>query len=182
MTEAAKMYGGSLYDLAAEENRDVAILAQMDEVAALFAQNPDWLRLLCQPNLPKKERCGLLDEAFAASGVEPYLLNFLKLLTERGILGEFSGCCKEFRRRYNEAHGILEVTAYAAVPFTAEQTARLQQKLEAMTGKAVQLKTVADEKLGLLGGVQLDMGGVRLDGTVRSRLEAIGASIKNVTL
>ena len=63
MTETAKMYGGSLYDLAAEEGLETRILGELDEVQQLLKQNPDYLRLLSTPSIPKKERCGLLDEA-----------------------------------------------------------------------------------------------------------------------
>ena len=57
MTETAKMYGGSLYDLAAEEGLETRILGELDEVQQLLKQNPDYLRLLSTPSIPKKERC-----------------------------------------------------------------------------------------------------------------------------
>ena len=65
MTETARMYGGSLYDLAAEEGLEARILGELDEAVALFKANPDYLHLLSTPSIPKKERCGLLDEALA---------------------------------------------------------------------------------------------------------------------
>ena len=67
MTETAKMYGGSLYDLAAEEGLETRILGELDEVQQLLKQNPDYLRLLSTPSIPKKERCGLLDEPWMRS-------------------------------------------------------------------------------------------------------------------
>ena len=36
MTETARMYGGSLYDLAAEEGLETRILGELDEAVALF--------------------------------------------------------------------------------------------------------------------------------------------------
>ena len=63
MTETARMYGGSLYDLAAEEGLEARILGELDEAVALFKANPDYLHLLSTPSIPKRERCGLLDEA-----------------------------------------------------------------------------------------------------------------------
>ena len=78
MTETAKMYGGSLYDLAAEEGLETRILGELDEVQQLLKQNPDYLRLLSTPSIPKNERCGLLDEALR-DRVHLYVLNFLKM-------------------------------------------------------------------------------------------------------
>ena len=117
MTETAKMYGGSLYDLAAEEGLETRILGELDEVQQLLKQNPDYLRLLSTPSIPKKERCGLLDEALRGQ-VHLYVLNFLKILCEKGTLRELSGCARAYRIRYNQAHGILEATAISAVPLT----------------------------------------------------------------
>ena len=139
MTETARMYGGSLYDLAAEEGLDERILGELDGVTALLNGDAEYLHLLSIPSIPKKERCALLDEAFRGQ-VHLYVLNFMKLLCEKGSLRELPGCARAYRVRYNEAHGILEATAVSAVPLTAEQTGRLHEKLEKVTGRHIASK------------------------------------------
>ena len=175
MTETAKMYGGSLYDLAAEEGLETRILGELDEVQKLLKQNPDYLRLLSTPSIPKKERCGLLDEALRGQ-VHLYVLNFLKILCEKGTLRELSGCARAYRIRY----GILEATAISAVPLTEQQRAALHAKLESLTGKTIDLKTKVDAKV--LGGIRLDIEGTELDGTVQNRLASLRRDIAAVTL
>ena len=179
MTEIAKMYGGSLYDLAAEEGLEPRILGELDEAAAIFKDDPAYLHLLSIPSIPKKERCALLDEAFRGQ-IHPYLLNFLKILCEKGTLRELPGCARAYRVRYNAAHGILEATATSAVALTKEQAARLQEKLEAVTGQQIDLKT----KVGpaVLGGIRLDIEGTELDGTVQNRLASLKHNIAAATL
>ena len=179
MTEIAKMYGGSLYDLAAEEGLEPRILGELDEAAAIFKDDPAYLHLLSIPSIPKKERCALLDEAFRGQ-IHPYLLNFLKILCEKGTLRELSGCARAYRVRYNAAHGILEATATSAVALTKEQAARLQEKLEAVTGKQIDLKTKVDP--AVLGGIRLDIEGTELDGTVQNRLASLKHNIAAATL
>ena len=179
MTETARMYGGSLYDLAAEEGLEARILGELDEAVALFKANPDYLHLLSTPSIPKRERCGLLDEALRDQ-VHLYVLNFMKLLCEKGALRELPGCARAYRLRYNEAHGILEATAVSAVPLTAEQTRRLHEKLEKVTGRHIDLKTKVEP--AVLGGIRLDIEGTELDGTVRSRLAGLRSSIAAATL
>ncbi|MCI5573862.1 MAG: ATP synthase F1 subunit delta [Faecalibacterium prausnitzii] len=179
MTETARMYGGSLYDLAAEEGLETRILGELEQAAQLLKANPDYLRLLSTPSIPKKERCGLLDEALRGQ-VHLYVLNFLKILCEKGTLRELSGCARAYRLRYNQAHGILEATATSAVPMTAQQTQALHAKLEKLTGKTIDLKTKVDP--GVLGGIRLDMEGTELDGTVQNRLAALRRDIASVAL
>ena len=179
MTEIARMYGGSLYDLAAEEGLETRILDELDEAAKLIRDDPEYLRLLSTPSIPKKERCALLDEAFRGQ-VHLYVLNFLKILCENGTLRELPGCARAYRIRYNAAHGILEATAVSAVPLTEPQRAALHAKLESLTGKTIDLKTKVDAKV--LGGIRLDIEGTELDGTVQNRLTSLRRDIAAVTL
>ena len=179
MTQFAKLYGGSLYDLAAEEGADGAILDQLEGCLALLRENPDYLKLLSTPSIPKKERCGLLDQALRGS-VHQYLLNFLKILCERGQLRQLSQCAEAYRQKYNAAHGIVEATAVSAVALTDDQALRLRQKLEAVTGKQIRLRCKVDP--AVLGGIRLDIDGTELDGTVRSRLDGLRSAIGAATL
>ena len=79
MTQTARLYGGSLYDLAAEEQLTDVILLQTKEVRKLFWENPDYVKLLSEPAIPFEERKGLIETAFGTQ-VERYLINFIKLL------------------------------------------------------------------------------------------------------
>ena len=44
MTETARIYGGSLYDLAAEENLTGEILGQMEQIRTLLRETEKGLR------------------------------------------------------------------------------------------------------------------------------------------
>ena len=44
MTQAARVYGGSLYDLATEEKLDGQIMEQMIAVRQIFRENPGYLK------------------------------------------------------------------------------------------------------------------------------------------
>ena len=100
MTTATSVYGQSLYDLAAEEGLSEEILKQMEAVQAIFKENPDYITLLLEPSIPRRERLGLLEEAFKGQ-VHPYLQNFLMILLENSLLRGFSACCRTYRESYN---------------------------------------------------------------------------------
>ena len=68
----------------------------------------------------------------------------------------------------------------AAVALTAQQTQKLHDRLEQITGKQVDLQVKVDPTV--LGGIRLDMDGVQLDGTVKNRLAALRRNIASVTL
>ena len=175
----ANTYAQALYSLAREEGLEKQMLEELAVLEQAFAQEPSFLRLLSAPNLSKQERCGILDESFRGR-IQPYLLNFLKILTEKGYMRHFGDCCKAYRAQYNEDHGILTVTAVTAVALTGEQSDRLQTKLSKLTGKNVELICHVDPQV--LGGVRLDYDGKRVDGTVKNRLDSIRALLKNTVL
>ena len=179
MSQVASAYAQALYDLAKEENLTEVILQQMTALQQSFEEEPDFLRLMGAANLSKEERCQILDEAFRGK-TEPYVLNFMKILTEKGYMRYFSDCAKAYRDAYNADHGILPVKAVTALPLTQDQIQRLTQKLAKITGKSIDLSCRTDPSI--LGGVRLDYDGKRVDGTVQSRLDAIGKLLKNTVL
>ena len=179
MTQAANTYAQALYDLAKDEGLGKTILEELSVLKNVFSDNPEYAKLLSAPDLPKQERCGVLDEAFRGK-VHPYVLNFLKILTEKGYIRQFPQCCDAYRGFYNEDNGILVVKAVSAAPLNQQQTEKLIAKLEATTGKKIDLHCSVDA--AMLGGLRLSYDGKQVDGTVRNRLDSIGKLLKNTVL
>ena len=131
MTQIARLYGSSMYDLAAEEQLTDTVLEQMQTIRQLFRENPDYVKLLSEPSIPKEERTKLLDTAFGTEA-------------ER-----------------NMDHNIATAVVTSAVALTDEQMAALKDKLEKISGKTVTLTQKTDPTVlaGLkveLEGRQLD--------------------------
>ena len=179
MTQIGNVYGEALYSLAREENLSDAVLQELKVLGAAFDSEPDFVRLLSAPNLSKEERCAVLDQSFRGK-VQPYVLNFMKLLTEKGYARYFRDCCDAYQALYNDDHGILTVKVVTAVALTAGQAEKLSEKLASITGKTIELQNRVDP--GCLGGVRLDYDGKRVDGTVASRLDAVRSLLKNTVL
>ena len=163
----------------------VKILTTSEKIGQIFTS--DWRmgpkypspRLAANGHKPVADESGLLDEALR-DRVHLYVLNFLKILCEKGTLRELPGCARAYRVRYNQAHGILEAAATTAVAMTEQQVKSLHEKLEKLTGKTIDLKTKVDP--AVLGGIRLDIEGTELDGTVQNRLAALRRDIASVTL
>lgn len=172
MTQTEKTYGGALYELAAEEGLSEKILEELETLSAVFAENPQFMQLLGTPSVAKQERVQILDDCFRGK-IQPYFLNFLKILCEKGIIRSLKGCGEEFRKRYYEDHGILEVRAVSAVALKDAQKQALCAKLKEMTGKEIALNSTVDPHC--IGGVRLELEGQEFDGTIRSRLDAMRA-------
>lgn len=179
MTQTARMYGGSLYDLAVEEQLTDVIQEQMGIIRGLFQENPDYVRLLMEPSIPQDERNSLIEKAFGAQA-ERYLINFLKILCEKSILTEFGGCCEEFTRRYNADNNIAEAVVTSAVALNEQQCTALKEKLEKISGKKISL--IAKVETSVVAGLRVELEGKQLDGTVQSRLSGVSKKMNEITM
>ena len=179
MTGAGAVYGQALYDLAKEEGLEQEIYDQLIMLDGVFAGQPEYLRLLNASNLPCEQRLQLVEECFGGK-VQPYLNNFLKILTQRGHIRSFPECVTQYREQYNITHNILPVKAITAAALNDAQKKRLEEKLCSITGKTAQVTNRVDP--AVMGGVRLEYDGTQVDDTVANRMDSIRKLLNNTVL
>ena len=179
MSQAGNVYGQGLYTLAQEEGLEEQILGELAVLDTAFSENPEFLKLMASHNIPVQERLALLEESFRGK-VHPYVLNFLKLLTEKNRVRSFPECYGAYREQYNADKGILEVQVFTAIALQNAQKVRLADKLSALTGKKIALLCKVDPSV--LGGVRLRYDGCQVDGTLRGRLDEMSKTLRNTVI
>ncbi len=177
MNEIVKEYGGGLYELALDEGLEEVLLEQMRTLRGIL--EPPYLHLLTTPGISKAERVALAAEALDGR-VHPYLANFVKLMVERGAAREIPGCFEEYEQRYFRHHGIIRATAESAVPLTGAQREKLTARLEARTGKKIELNCAVNP--ALIGGIRLSFDNRLVDDTAREKLKTIANSLAQAVL
>lgn len=170
MTEFGREYGEGLYALCAEEKIDLDVQKELLSLRQIFRENEDFVKLLGNMTLSKEERVAIADAAFTGQ-VHEYVLNFIRILVERGSIHEFSECVSAYQDCYNRDHQVAVAEVTTAKPLNDTQRKQLIARLRQMTGKEIEIKEKIDPSV--MGGVLLNMDGKRYDNTVRSRLTAI---------
>ncbi|MBQ8185258.1 MAG: ATP synthase F1 subunit delta [Clostridia bacterium] len=177
MNDTAREYGGGLFALALEENAADAILEESRALTPLFTR--EYTHMLIDPAVPKTERISMVSEILDGR-VHPYLANFVKLLTERRLVSEITGCFREYERLYYETFAIIRVRAESAVELTENQKAKLEDKLAKHTGSRIEVTyTVVPE---LIGGMRLVLDNRTIDSSVKTRLQEIGAVLSDTVV
>ncbi len=171
-------YGKALFLITEEDGTTEKVIYDVKIARSVFADNPDYAKLLDTPSLTKDERVGLVDKAF--SGLDESLKNLIKIVTEKRHAHEFSKIADAYLSLYDESRGILRVEAVTAVPITREQSEALTKKVGALTGKTAILKNTVDPSI--LGGVKLRYGGTQLDGSVKTRLDKFEAALRETVI
>ena len=169
-TELGIEYGTALFELALENDAKEEYAAVLDELDGIFRDNPQYADFLASPGIPMGERIMALDTAFG-NGYPEDILNFLKLLCEKGRVYVLRGAVEQYRKLYKASDHIADVTVTSAVPLSEEQKTRLAARLESMTGGQIVLHCVIDEKL--LGGLTIATEDGIIDGSLKRRLREI---------
>ncbi len=129
------------------------------------------LRILFSPQVTQKQRLGTFYQVSKSLDLTPPLASFLAFVAAKKRLKDLDGILTAFINLYNQATGLLDVNVTTAIALDKHQEKALQDSLQQMTGKIIQMKARIDPDI--LGGVNLRYGSFCFDATVRTRLDKI---------
>lgn len=177
-----KVYAEALFSLISEENGPVlaahqTVLDELAVVADAFESAPELSKLLGAPTVSPAEKLGVLERVFKHA-VSTYVFNLLTVMTNKSRASFLPRVAREYRRMFNDTFGFSEIIVTAPHPLTEAQRAAISAKMAKITGKKVNLKERLDKTL--IGGVVVDYGTTRFDGSVKTRLEALRQDIAGI--
>ena len=171
-------YGTALFLLAKETGSTEEIKYDLTAAVKAMEKAPEYTKILDTPAIAKEEKIKLSDEAFR--GLSEYVVNLIKMLSEKHSVKALPEILKTYITLYNEDMGIEEVEAVTAKPMSESQLQAMKKKLEGMTGKTVIIKNTVDPTI--LGGVKLRYEGKQVDASVKTRLDGFAESLRNVVI
>jgi F-type H+-transporting ATPase subunit delta len=141
----------------------------MQEMREAVLTVDDLRLLLSNPEIESWKKADVL--ARIADGCDEEVVNFLRLLAEKGRAGELTEIVDELDRLVAEEERILEVELTTATDLSDVEFGRILGQIESASGRKVQASRKVDPDL--IGGIVLQAGSMRLDGSVRGRLERL---------
>ena len=97
--------------------------------------------------------------------------NFLRLAAEKGRIGEIEEIAREFDRLMAREERRLNVELTTAYELSDQDARALLKQIEDASGRKVEATRKVDP--GLIGGFVLQAGSMRVDASVRGRLEGL---------
>ena len=168
----ARRYARALLEVAVESKTLEATTDQLTAFAQVLQKNEDLADILLNPAFTRPQRTAVVEALFrAAGGLTPAVGNLLRLLVDRGRLGYLPDIARVFLDMADQRAGVVRGKVTSAVPLPQESMQKLQQALEKLTQKKVQLQAKVDPRV--LGGVSAQVGSVVYDGTLRSQLDEL---------
>jgi F-type H+-transporting ATPase subunit delta len=178
-TSTARRYAEAAFEIAERDKNTDTWLAQLDRLAAAL-NDDEVVSRLEDPETPVDKRQNVFKVLFKDGQMLPQVNNLVGLMLRRRRLEKIAGVAREFRRLYNRREGIFEATATSAAKLDDEEVNALRSRLEQMTGGKVELTFNVDPLL--LGGVQVRLGDLLIDGSVRGRLERLRTKLESGVL
>ena len=174
-----KTYSEALFSAALEKDEKLVaqINDELDAVDAVLKDCPDFVKLSNTPTIPIGQKFGIVKEAFGGR-VSDYTYNYILLLVEKGRLSYFSKIRKCYHDMYNEHFNNAEIVVTSSAELTPDQLSKIKDKMHEILGKNIIMSTKVDKSL--IGGVVVDYGDRRFDGSVKTRLESLRQNLSEL--
>jgi F-type H+-transporting ATPase subunit delta len=161
-------YARSLTEIVFEEDLEEEVTGDLKAYGEIFRVEPDLLVVFQTPAVPRESKEKLLNELTTKYPVNPVTSNFLRILLQHNRIGFFQQILDLYLKLVNEHKGIVTARVTTAVALSEQETAKLGEKLSAITGKSVNVEQQMDETI--LGGVVVQLGSTVFDGSIKARL------------
>ena len=167
----ARRYARALLDAAGPQAD--AVLVQLEALVTFFDANHDAWVAVSSPAISRPTRLAALEAIFkTVGGVQPTLVNLLKLLTDRNRTSVLSVLAKQYRDMVDVSVGRVRGKVTSATTLGTDQLLAIKQSLEAMSQRNVVLETKVDPSI--LGGVVAQVGSRTFDGSLKRQLQDLG--------
>jgi F-type H+-transporting ATPase subunit delta len=149
--------------------------AQLRRLRDALPESPDLTALLENPEVDSRLKADVL--ADVARGSNDLIVNFLRLIAEKGRASEIAGIAGELDALVAAEQRVLDVELTTATELNDDYYAQVISRIESASGRKVQASRKVDPDL--IGGIVLQAGSMRLDASVRGRLDRLRTDLSH---
>jgi len=142
---------------------------ELADFATAVSDVPELRSVLRNPQVDPRTKARILDEL--VGDADELVRNFLRLTAEKGRIGAIEEIVREFERLVAAEERRLNVALTTAYELSDEDAGEIVKQIEQASGRTVEATRSVDPDL--IGGMVLEAGSLRVDGSVRGRLERL---------
>ena len=142
---------------------------QVQQLREAIRGADDLRTLLENPEADSRMKGDVL--ARIAKGADERVVNFVRLIAEKGRAAELAEIADELDKLVAAQERILDVELVTAHELSEASFEKVVSQIEQASGRKVQATRSVDPEL--IGGLVLQAGSMRLDASVRGRLERL---------
>ncbi len=172
-------YAQALYDLAWDQKATEKVSSDLKSFAAAVAGNSDLLRLVRSPVFAAEQQVRALGGILAKMEISGLAANFIALVASKRRLFAIEAMIADYQKLNDAAKGVARAKVTVASPLSPAHLEALRSALaEISGGKSVDIDVKVDP--AIVGGLVVQLGSRMVDGSLRSKLNAIRTKMKEV--
>jgi len=158
-----------LFEAAKENDRLTEVHEELSDFLAAMNEVPDLRRVLRNPQLDPATKAGIVEDLLGEA--DPLVQNFLRLTGEKGRIGEIDEIAREFDRLLAAEERRLEVELTTAYELSDDEANGILEQIQQASGRKVDASRKVDPSL--IGGFVLQAGSLRVDASIRGRIDGL---------
>lgn len=166
----ADIYAGVLLSLAQASGTVEAVRDELESLRDLESADRAFASFMASHAIDSDRRAPSLEKMFRGR-LSDTVVDTLQVMNRNGRSGLVGPLARRYVLRMEAAAGQVEVCATTAVPLDEAQREDVRQLAAELSGKSPVMEYREDA--ALIGGLVLQIGDVRYDDSVRSRIEAL---------
>ena len=172
----AKRYSRALIATARTDAELDVVARDLDALAAAMAQSAELRGVLLSPVVRPAAKVEILKAVAGVLATGAHTLRLVQLLIEAHRFDHFAAVVETFHDELDRRRGLVRGEVLAVQPLDAAGLARVRESLAKTLGKTVILEQRQDASL--IGGLQVRVGGMLIDGSLKGRLESLVETVK----
>ena len=172
---SAKRYAQAAFEISLANNTLDQWMADLKKLGEA-AKDPAFAIIMDSPRIPLSEKERVARRRL--EGVQPLVLNLVLLIISKGRVELIDSLVNNYERLLNAHRGIEQATVTTAVALSKEEEEAVAGKLGRLTGKKIVMETRVDPSI--IGGMVARVGDKIIDGSTRTRLQAMKRSLAGV--
>jgi F-type H+-transporting ATPase subunit delta len=166
---AQRIYASALFDAAKAQGQLQQVRDELEDFAQTLKAVPELDAVLRNPQLDPRAKVGVLEDILG--GTNELVRNFLLLVVEKGRAHEIAAMQREFEELWRREQRILNVELTTAFELSPEERRSIVEQIRSASGREVEASSSVDPDL--IGGLVIQAGSMRVDASVRGRLERL---------
>ena len=169
MSVVHRTYARALFEAAQERGQLEKVRDDFRDFMEMVGQVPELDALLRNPQIDPRAKAATVEAILG--GTDELVRNFLLVTIEKNRAGQLNEIHREFERLVAPLERRLNVELTTAHELSDAEARQIVDKIERASGRTVEATRSVDPDL--IGGMVLQAGSMRVDASVRGRLERL---------
>lgn len=169
-------YATALFELARDENKLDQVGASLATLKQALTESDDLKRLVASPLVSRAESAKIVAGLVKPLKLDPLTAKFLGVLAENRRLGVLGAIIRDLNTLSARHRGETSAQVITAHPLDGGQMAALTARLKSIVGSEVAVDATVDPNI--LGGLVVRLGSRQIDGSIRTKLNALATAMK----